>query len=1021
MSTAAKGKNHQALADDAPLEDEIEEAEEGVSINYIIFTLLVGLLLLLNWLGIFKTVLGIDTAIILTLVGGYKIFLGALESLFRRKISVDLAIALAAIAALSIKQYLAAAEVMFIMLVGEALESFAVDRTRGAIKKLIDLSPKKARVVREGKEQEIEVERLVAGDRVIVKPGERIPVDGEVLSGYSSVDQSTITGESIPVEKSAGSKVYSGTINQLGSLEIRAEKVGEDTLLSRIIHLVEEAQSQKAPIQKVADRYAKFFVPIIILVAAISWLITRDLVRSVSILIIACPCALVLATPTAIFAGIGRMAKEGILVKGGAYLEAMGRVGLIALDKTGTLTQGKPRLVSIIPFQEYSEQQVLSLAALAEQHSEHLLARIVVEEAKRRSADIGQCEHFLVKPGLGVEAVYQGKRVFVGSRKLLQEEGIEFDASAIKVLEEVERKGQTIILISCEQKLAGAITMQDEIRPEAIETIRKLKKLGLKLTLLTGDNELVAKQIAHQAGIDEYAANLLPDGKVDRIRKWQEEGYVVAMVGDGINDAPSLTAANVGIAMGSIGSDIAIDAADMIFMADDLSRLEKAVVIGRKTVKTIRQNIIFFAVIFNTLAVVAAAWASAWVTPPIAAIVHQISSLLVVGNSLRLLSGKIKDILTGWLLALLEWSKHLVHDHIRSLWESYRKPIVNTSLALVIVLYLFSGLTMIAPYQRGVVQRFGRLITDNVPPGLHLFFPWPIDKVTKVIRSVDRVEIGFRRNKNIARRVDQKTGQVITTYEWDIQDRSGEYQKKDDETLVFTGDENFLELDLVVQYRVKNPSAYLFKIRGLQDTENLVRFCAQSAIREIIGQKGADQILTTDRSEIEARVSKLLQQEFDSLDTGLLVTGAYLQSVHPPIEVADSFRAVVNAHEEKIMLINLAEAYHNEQLPLAHGKGEQNIRLAEAYRQEIVNRAEGEGERFVRMCENYDRFQEATTLRLYLETVESVLPGMKKFILDEQRNGREELTVFGSKKIETLMNNLTREFFPRAKQQNLKP
>jgi len=1021
MSTAAKGKNHQALADDAPLEDEIEEAEEGVSINYIIFTLLVGLLLLLNWLGIFKTVLGIDTAIILTLVGGYKIFLGALESLFRRKISVDLAIALAAIAALSIKQYLAAAEVMFIMLVGEALESFAVDRTRGAIKKLIDLSPKKARVVREGKEQEIEVERLVAGDRVIVKPGERIPVDGEVLSGYSSVDQSTITGESIPVEKSAGSKVYSGTINQLGSLEIRAEKVGEDTLLSRIIHLVEEAQSQKAPIQKVADRYAKFFVPIIILVAAISWLITRDLVRSVSILIIACPCALVLATPTAIFAGIGRMAKEGILVKGGAYLEAMGRVGLIALDKTGTLTQGKPRLVSIIPFQEYSEQQVLSLAALAEQHSEHLLARIVVEEAKRRSADIGQCEHFLVKPGLGVEAVYQGKRVFVGSRKLLQEEGIEFDASAIKVLEEVERKGQTIILISCEQKLAGAITMQDEIRPEAIETIRKLKKLGLKLTLLTGDNELVAKQIAHQAGIDEYAANLLPDGKVDRIRKWQEEGYVVAMVGDGINDAPSLTAANVGIAMGSIGSDIAIDAADMIFMADDLSRLEKAVLIGRKTVKTIRQNIIFFAVIFNTLAVVAAAWASAWVTPPIAAIVHQISSLLVVGNSLRLLSGKIKDILTGWLLALLEWSKHLVHDHIRSLWESYRKPIVNTSLALVIVLYLFSGLTMIAPYQRGVVQRFGRLITDNVPPGLHLFFPWPIDKVTKVIRSVDRVEIGFRRNKNIARRVDQKTGQVITTYEWDIQDRSGEYQKKDDETLVFTGDENFLELDLVVQYRVKNPSAYLFKIRGLQDTENLVRFCAQSAIREIIGQKGADQILTTDRSEIEARVSKLLQQEFDSLDTGLLVTGAYLQSVHPPIEVADSFRAVVNAHEEKIMLINLAEAYHNEQLPLAHGKGEQNIRLAEAYRQEIVNRAEGEGERFVRMCENYDRFQEATTLRLYLETVESVLPGMKKFILDEQRNGREELTVFGSKKIETLMNNLTREFFPRAKQQNLKP
>ncbi|MEW5802974.1 MAG: FtsH protease activity modulator HflK [bacterium] len=1010
MSTTHKGKNHEVL------EDEIEEGEEGVSLNYIIFTVIIGLLLLLNWLGIFKTFLGIDTAIILTLIGGYKIFFGALESLFKRKISVDLAIALAAIAALSIRQYLAAAEVIFIMLVGEALESFAVDRTRGAIKKLIDLSPKKARVIRDGVEREIDVENLMSGDRVRVKPGERIPVDGEVLCGHSSVDQSTITGESIPVEKSTGSKVYSGTINQLGVIEIRADKVGRDTVLSKIIHLVEEAQSQKAPIQKVADKYAKFFVPVIILVAAGSFLITRDLVRSVSILIIACPCALVLATPTAIFAGIGRMAKEGILVKGGAYLEAMGRIDLIAFDKTGTLTQGKPKIAGIVPFGDYTEQQILSMAATGEQHSEHLLASIIVEEARKNSVEIGKTGDFLVKPGLGIEAVHQGETLLVGNRRLLEEKGLEFDPATDKILERIDQKGQTVILVARGQEVAGAITVQDEIRPEAVETLRKLKKLGIRLALLTGDNERVARQIAQIAGIDECAANLLPDGKVTRIREWQKEGYTVAMVGDGINDAPSLSTANVGIAMGCIGSDIAIETADMIFMADDLTRLENAVDIGRKTVKTIKQNILFFAIIFNALAVVAASTVS-WVTPVVAAIVHQISSLLVVGNSLRLLAGKMKAILTGWLADLSGWFKELGHDHLEPFYRAHRKEILNGLAALLVVIYLASGLTIVFPNQRGVVQRFGKKITDDLKPGIHLLFPWPIDKATKLLRSVERVEIGFRRTKNVASRVDQKTGQVVTSYEWDVQDRTGEYQKISDEALVFTGDENFLEMDMVVQYLIKDPSAYLFKIRGFQDTESLVRFCAQSAIRQIVGQKGTDEILTVDRTEIETLVSQIIQKELDAFNSGLLIKGAYLQSVHPPIEVADAFRAVVNAHEEKNMLINLAEAYHNEQIPLARGKSAQTVRLAEAYQEEIIDRSRGEGARFVHMCENYDDFKDATSVRLYLETVEGVLPGMKKFILDEQRNGREELTVFGSKKIETLINNITREFFPRGKQQ----
>ncbi len=996
-------------------QQETEEEIESVSLNYIIFTAIIGLLLLLNLVGIFRTFLGINTAIILTLIGGYKIFYGAVESLFKRKISVDLAIALAAAAALAINQYLAAAEVIFIMLIGEALESFAVDRTRGAIKKLLDLSPKMARVIREGKEVEIEVEKLVIGDKVIVKPGESIPIDGEVLSGRSSVDQSTITGESIPVEKSTGSAIYSGTINQLGLLEIRADKVGKETLLSKIIHLVEEAQAQKAPIQKVADKYAKYFVPAIILLAGACFLLTSDVVKSVSILIIACPCALVLATPTAIFAGIGRLAKEGILVKGGSYLEQMGRIDLIAFDKTGTLTQGHPQIANIIPFKNYSEEQILSMAATVEQYSEHLLANIIVEEAKNRSIKFGKTNDFQVKPGLGVEALYQGETLLVGNKRLIEENNLEFDPTAQRFLKEIDQKGQTPILIANGKELAGVIAVQDEIRSEAARTIKKLKELGIKkLTLLTGDNEKVAKQVAQQTGIEDFSANLLPDAKVAKIKEWQKEGYTVAMIGDGINDAPSLTCADVGIAMGGIGSDIAIETADVIFMADDLSHLEKAITIGKKTIKTIKQNILYFAVIFNSLAVVAAS-TMVLVTPVVAAIVHQFSSLLVVGNSLRLLTGKMKNMLIGWANALGGGFVYLGRDLFKPAWQNHYKLVVNSLLAILLIGYLSSGLTAISTNQLGVVQRFGKKITDDLNPGLHLFYPWPIDKVTKIQRGIERVEIGFRKIPKTGNEPEQTSGPTITAYEWEVQHQAMGYQDMNDEALIFTGDENFLEMDMVVQYLVKDPSAFLFKISGFQDAANLVRFYAQSASREIIGKMRTDKILTEDRSEIETQVAHLLQKDLDSLDSGLLIKGVYLQSVHPPIEVADSFRAVVNAHEEKNMLINLAEAYHNEQLPLTRGKVKEEIEKANTYQIEMVNKAVGEGNRFTQMNANYVTYPEVTSLRLYLEMVESVLPETKKFILDEKRKGQEELTIFGSKKLETIINNITKELSARGK------
>lgn len=994
-----------------PQDEEMEEEEEseGSPLYSILFILIIGVLLLLNWLGIFSTFLGINTALIITIAGGYKIFWGALKSIIKRRISVDLAIALAAVSALAIGQYLAAAEVILIMLIGEALESFAVDRTRSAIKKLIDFSPKTACIIREGREQEIPVEELMAGDRVLVRPGEKIPVDGEVISGSSSVDQSTITGESIPIEKSKGSQVFSGTINQLGRLDVRADKIGQDTLLSKIIQLIEKAQAQKAPIQKVADRYAKFFVPIVILVAGACFLITRDVVRSVSILIIACPCALVLATPTAIFAGIGRLAREGILIKGGVHLEEIGRVDVVAFDKTGTITKGKPTIAQIIPFNDFSEEQLLSLAALAEQYSEHLLAKIVVEEAKKRSIKIGQSQDFIVKPGRGVEAFGQGQRVLVGNRRLLEENGVVFDQGVQGILEKIDQAGQTPILVAQGKNLLGVITVQDQIRPEAAKTIKNLKKLGIKkCALLTGDNERVARQVAQQVGIEEVYANLLPDDKVAKIQEWRDSGHIVAMIGDGINDAPSLTSANVGIALGGIGSDITIETADIIFMADDLSRLEEALAIGRKTVKTIKQNILYFAVIFNALAVVAAS-TLALVTPVVAAVIHQISSLLVVSNSLRLLAGKWKTIFTDWGSSLSAWCRHLGHDHLQPFLTTYYRTIGYSLTGLVLIGYLASGLTLIPTNQIGVVQRFGRYIQETLPSGLHLLWPWPIDKITRVQRGAERLEIGFRKSALVGERVDQKTGQKVAFYEWEVQDRTGEYKKIDEEALVFTGDENFLEIDLVVQYLVKDPAAYLFKMRGLQDTANLVRCYAQSALRHIVGQKGTDFILTEGRSEIETFVAQSLQKSLDLLNTGLLIKEVYLQSVHPPLEVADAFRAVVNAHEEKSMLINQAGGYHNEQVPLARAKAIQEMEQAKSYKIEKVYRAEGEAERFISMSENYQEYPEATSLRFYLEMIEGVLPPMKKIILDAHRNGQEGLTILGSQKVRDFLEGFMKE------------
>jgi HflK protein len=537
--------------------------------------------------------------------------------------------------------------------------------------------------------------------------------------------------------------------------------------------------------------------------------------------------------------------------------------------------------------------------------------------------------------------------------------------------------------------------------------------------MLTGDNPKVARVIAERVGIKSVWANLLPDQKAEHIKQLQSEGRKIAMVGDGINDAPSLSVANVGISMSEIGTDIAIEAADIIFMSDDLSKLQETVLIGKRTVKTIKQNIFYFAVIFNLLAVTAASF-FAFITPVWAAIIHQISSFLVVGNSLRLLSAqKVKDEIKQ--KACIFW-QFIMQDLGRNgkRWISeHDKDLLKYIIVCLVLIYILSGFYTIKPNQVGVVQIFGKRLSQPVASGLGYFPPWPVGKLTKLSRSIDRVEIGFRSKAAKDMTSIQNDAnlilQPIVAYEWDIQHRTGAYQDNPSESQTFTGDENFIELDMVVHYKIKDPALYLFSIRGKEDAESLIRFTGKSTIIQIIGEKAIDDILTSERIIIEKEAKEALQSILDGYNSGIEIVGVYLQSVHPPIEVADAFRDVVNANEEKSRLINLAEAYNKEQLPLARGNAFTSLEDARAYRQELIDKSTGDGEKFLLSALEFSDYPLVTKERLYLETMEIGLAGLKKFVMDKRRGGKSGLTIFGPKDIKDFMETLTEGFNNNAR------
>ena len=603
---------------------------------------------------------------------GKDFFIHGFKNLVRKSPTMDSLIAMGASAAIIYSLYAtymtitadpeyhmhlyfeSAGTIITLILLGKLLEARTKGQTSSAIKKLIGLQPKKAKIIENGVEKEVLIENIKVGDIIVVKPGEKIAVDGKIVNGNTSVDESMITGESIPVSKNIGDKVIGGSINKNGSIQFEATEIGKDTVLSQIIKLVEEAQGSKAPISRMADIVAGYFVPIVIMIATITgivWFIsgsglTAALTFFISVLVIACPCALGLATPTSIMVGTGKGAENGILIKSGEALETAHKIKTVVLDKTGTITKGKPVLTDLKVYSNFDENEILQLAASAENNSEHPLAEAIVNGAKEKNVEFKQYDKFRAMPGYGIRATIDEKEIQIGNRKLMASRKISTEA-AEKDYEILSNEGKTPMFISVNNELAGLIAVADVVKETSKEAVEKMHKLGLKVIMLTGDNEKTAKYIAKEVGIDRVIAEILPFQKSEEVKKLQEAGEFVAMVGDGINDSPALAQANVGIAIGS-GTDVAIESADIVLIRNDLNDVAGAIALSKATITNIKENL-FWAFFYNVIGIPFAAgifyafFNGPKLDPMIAAFAMSLSSVSVLMNALRLKFFKVKD------------------------------------------------------------------------------------------------------------------------------------------------------------------------------------------------------------------------------------------------------------------------------------------------------------------------------------------------------------------------------------------
>lgn len=586
----------------------------------------------------------VDPAWVTVFISGLPlVYLAVSRVIFERRITSALLISIAMFACIYIGELFAAGEVAFIMAIGAILEDRTVEKAKKGIKELINLAPRQGRrITARGEnvdEEMVPIEKIRRGDMLRVLPGETIPVDGTILVGNTFIDQSVMTGESLPVDKSVGDGIFSGTINRFGAIDIEATKVGEDSSLQKLIRMVQEAENNKAPMQRIVDKWAAWLVPMAIAIAIASYFITSDIVRAVTVLVVFCPCALALATPTSIMAAIGQATKQGVLIKSGEALENMGKVDRIAFDKTGTLTHGTLVVSDTVSFlSEKSSDDLLQLAASVEALSEHPLGKAIVVQAKEANLALAKPVNFTMIPGKGISSVVNGKTALIGNIGYLEENGVKVDAKVGAALEELRMQGKAVVLVALEGVCVGMVALSDTLRVNARNMVEKLHSMGTGVVLLTGDHAQTAKYFSEQAGIDSVYSELLPAQKVERIKELQQQGHAVCMIGDGVNDAPALKTADVGVAMGTMGSDIAIDAADIALMGDDISKIPYLKRLSNATVNTIKFNITLSMAI-NFIAIGMSVMGL--LNPITGALVHNAGSVLVVLNAARLYDRKL--------------------------------------------------------------------------------------------------------------------------------------------------------------------------------------------------------------------------------------------------------------------------------------------------------------------------------------------------------------------------------------------
>ncbi|PDW04261.1 ATPase P [Candidatus Viridilinea mediisalina] len=613
-------------------------ANQVLTLFGLVFGAVLLVVVLGEWLGLFAALTAqvpFWLGAALVILAGWSLFANVLRAARRGQVLAHTLMSLGALAALVVGEWPTAAVVVFFMRIGEYAEQFTAARARRAVRNLTALAPQQARIEREGTTFMLPLHEVQPGDLVIVRPGEQIPVDGEVLTGQATVNQAAITGESMPIEAMPGTPVFAASIIQFGSLRLRATRIGADSTFGKVIRLVEEAETHRAEVQRLADRFSAWYLPVVILVALLTFILRGDALATAAVLVVACSCAFALATPIAMLASIGAAAKHGLMIKGGKYIEQLARADLLLVDKTGTLTLGRPQLTDVLPLATWSSDELLALAAAAEEGSEHPLAEAVRHAAHARGLQVPEAAHFSAIPGQGVRAIVSGQQIAVGNARMLQRLPPEIG-------NELATQGKSLLYVTIDGQLAGLLAAADTLRPEVAAALERARGLGIKrIEMLTGDNAAVAATLANELTID-YRADLLPEDKIAAVQAYQAEGYTVVMVGDGVNDAPALAQADIGIAMGAAGSDIALEAAHITLMRDDWRLVPQALAIAQRTMGVIRLNLGFTAA-YNLIGLSLAA--SGILPPMLAAAAQSLPDLGILANSSRLLKWREER---GW-------------------------------------------------------------------------------------------------------------------------------------------------------------------------------------------------------------------------------------------------------------------------------------------------------------------------------------------------------------------------------------